>query len=77
MSSAITTSSSEALPARSPMPLMRALHLPRAARDRRQRVGDRHAQIVVAVDRDHRLVGVRARVSQIAVISSPNSSGMA
>ena len=51
--SAMTTSSSAQLPARSPMPLMAPSTWRAPACDRRQRVGDRHAEIVVAMGREH------------------------
>ena len=56
---AITTSSSEALPARSPMPLMVHSIWRAPARDAGERVRHRHAEIVVAVHREARLVGIR------------------
>ena len=58
MSSAITISSSEALPARSPMPLMVHSTCRAPAMHRRQAVGHGHAQVVVAVNGDDGLVDV-------------------
>jgi hypothetical protein len=49
---AMTTSSSEQLPARSPMPLMVALDLPRSGLHGGDGIGDSEAQVVVAVDAD-------------------------
>ena len=49
---AITTSSSAALPARSPEPVDRALDLAGAVGDTGERVRDREAEVVVAVRRD-------------------------
>ena len=54
----ITTSSSEALPARSPMPLMVHSTWRAPAWTAARRVGHRQAQVVVAVDGDDRLVDV-------------------
>ena len=53
----------------------RAFDLPRAVRDRSERVGGCHAEIVVAVDRDYRLVNVRNPVEQ-GVEDRPNCSGV-
>ena len=44
----------------------RAFDLPRAGADRRQRVGDGEAEIVMAMGRDHRLVDVRHALEQHA-----------
>ena len=55
--SAITNSSSEALPARSPMPLIVHSDLPRAGAHAGQRVGDGQAEVVVAVRRDRHALG--------------------
>ena len=63
---AITTSSSEALPARSPMPLMVHSICRAPARDRGQRVGDRQAQIVVVMGGEDHLVGARHALAQHA-----------
>ena len=52
--SSITISSSDALPARSPMPVDRALDLARARQHAGERVRDRQAEVVVAVDRERR-----------------------
>ena len=54
----MTISSSEALPARSPMPLIVHSTWRAPARDRRQRVGHGQPEVVVAVRAEHRLVGV-------------------
>ena len=59
--SAITISSSAALPARSPMPLMVHSTWRAPAMHAGQRIGDREAQIVVAVGGEDHLVGIRAR----------------
>jgi hypothetical protein len=59
--SAITISSSDALPARSPMPLTVHLDLTRAALHAGQAVGHREAQVVVAVHRDGTRSMPRAR----------------
>ena len=52
-----------------------AFDLPRAGVDAGQRVGHRHAEIVVAVHREARLVGVRHRLAQLRVNSLKYSSG--
>ncbi len=62
--SAITTSSSAVLPARSPRPLMVAFDLARARLDGRQRVGRRHAEVVVAMGGEDHLVGPRHALHQ-------------
>ena len=59
---AITTSSSEQLPARSPMPLIVHSIWPGAVFDAGQAVGHGQPQIVVAVNADHGLVDVRHAV---------------
>ncbi len=56
---AITTSSSAALPARSPMPLMVHSICRAPPRDAGQRIRHRHAEIVMAMHREARLVGIR------------------
>ena len=61
---AITISSSEALPARSPRPLMVHSTCRAPVHHRGERVGHRHAEVVVAVRRPDRLVGVGDAVEQ-------------
>ena len=63
---AITTSSSEALPARSPMPLMHVSIWRAPALYRRQAVRDGEAEVVVAVHGDARLVDVRHVLLDVA-----------
>ena len=53
VSSSITTSSSDALPARSPMPLIAHLDLARARLHAREGVGDGEPEVVVAVRGQH------------------------
>ena len=62
---AITTSSSAALPARSPMPLMVHSICRAPALTPDERIGHRHAEIVVAMHREARLVGVRHGLAQL------------
>ena len=61
---AMTTSSSAALPARSPMPLMVHSIWRMPARHAGERVGHRHAEIVVAMRGEARLVGIRHALAQ-------------
>src|ERR1017187_974689 len=63
---AITTSSSAALPARSPMPLTvhSICRAPPAMPG--QRIRHRHAEIVMAMHREYRLVGIRHPLDQRA-----------
>jgi hypothetical protein len=51
----MTSSSREALPARSPMPLTQTFHLARPGPDSGQGVGHGHAQVIVAMHADHRV----------------------
>ncbi len=61
---AITTSSSEALPARSPMPLTVHSIWRAPAFTPASEIGDRHAEIVVAVGGEARHVGIGHAVAQ-------------
>ena len=70
----MTTSSSDAFPARSPRPLIGDLDLARAGLDGGQRVGRGQAQVVVAVDADGRVAPTR---STTRPTSAPNSDGIA
>ena len=54
----------------------RALDLPRAGADRRQRVGDREAEVVVAVRAEDRVVRRSARAPMIVRKNAPISSGV-
>ena len=54
----------------------RTLHLAGAGLDRRQAVGHGHAQVVVAVDADHRPVDVGHAVAEVPM-TSPMWAGMA
>ena len=62
----MTTSSSEQLPARSPMPLIVHSICPAPASTAGQAVGHGQAQVVVAVDADHGLVDVRHALAERA-----------
>ena len=55
----------------------RAFDLPRAALDAGQRIGDRQAEIVVAMDGEDRLVGVRHALAHRRGTCSRYSSGVA
>ena len=72
---AITTSSSAALPARSPMPLMVHSTCRAPPSTPGQRVGDREAEVVVAMDREDRLVGVRHALAHVRGTWPRYSSG--